>query len=57
MDAHLNVDTVPGLNGPPEREAYKGEHRKNKEGAFHGIKAQLIGYNAAHEHEFAEFLV
>jgi len=21
MDAHLNVDTVPGINGPPEREA------------------------------------
>jgi hypothetical protein len=36
MDAHLNVNAVPGVDSPPQRDAENGEEGKNKEGALHG---------------------
>jgi hypothetical protein len=34
MDAHLNVNTVPSTNSPPDREAQKGDEEKKNKALF-----------------------
>jgi hypothetical protein len=36
MDAHLHVNGIPGMDGPPEGYAQKDEKGKNEERALHG---------------------